>query len=747
MTQREVCVRRAPEGGTRRDLAAHKRSTPAFRFCLPVLTLLSFALDFFLCCPQTTSLLDHVTCSNAAALQKSPLSEYNLSRPHCCDCQRCRVVCFTSGHAALLSASWRCALRCALGNAIVAFVTFIFRGGLCFPTSRRCLALAVAVTTAAAVRLRCLRVCISCWSTSCCLSFAAIRRHAAACRACCCYSTACSPGTLFRERHVLARSSLTACSGSSQRVRRSLPVRKECLSGLQFAAACGVPQRAVGSNSVCRAVWPVKHRPVFRLHTVCGSCFAPFRRLRSEHLIVRAEQSEGWSCTQHGWSRTQQAGRGAQSVAQGGPSEGGRSGATSLALSLTRVALHRAVQDKPFGFHARPETTESGCASLPPLPPPPLPLPPLRTATNSPQGGNQGLRSARYCLDSRRAGQPRRSSSWGAAGGTSWPVWALHVSWGAASVATPTADDCVWRRLSPCSETNLMRWKCFIPGKKDTLWEVGALREGDGRVHAGPRLQPRVPAGGGARGGGGGGGGGARQAGPPADACLLRSQGGHALEMRRGLVGGTGRGAGCAAAPPSPWPPESHSQGVCCTACRAASTPCPWSSQKTTPRSLPRWARQGSGPPGPCVAAGGWWRGGRTPRTARATTSLPPPPPPPTHPHPPTHPPTHPPGCCSQCKLPEKFFHPNIYPSGTVCLSILNEDEGWRPSITVKQILLGIQELLDNPNPMSPAQSGARAGRRHSTACTAPAAAPHQQRAAPRRRRARLRSAAARCTC
>ena len=26
-----------------------------------------------------------------------------------------------------------------------------------------------------------------------------------------------------------------------------------------------------------------------------------------------------------------------------------------------------------------------------------------------------------------------------------------------------------------------------------------------------------------------------------------------------------------------------------------------------------------------------------------------------------------------QCKFPSGFFHPNIYPSGTVCLSILNE--------------------------------------------------------------------------
>jgi len=65
----------------------------------------------------------------------------------------------------------------------------------------------------------------------------------------------------------------------------------------------------------------------------------------------------------------------------------------------------------------------------------------------------------------------------------------------------------------------------------------------------------------------------------------------------------------------------------------------------------------------------------------------------------PTKPPT--------CRFPKGFFHPNIYPSGTVCLSILNENEGWRPSITIKQILLGIQELLDSPNENSPAQKEA----------------------------------------
>lgn len=53
------------------------------------------------------------------------------------------------------------------------------------------------------------------------------------------------------------------------------------------------------------------------------------------------------------------------------------------------------------------------------------------------------------------------------------------------------------------------------------------------------------------------------------------------------------------------------------------------------------------------------------------------------------------------------LFHPNVYPSGTVCLSILNEEEGWKPAITIKQILLGVQDLLNDPNPDSPAQADA----------------------------------------
>ena len=60
-----------------------------------------------------------------------------------------------------------------------------------------------------------------------------------------------------------------------------------------------------------------------------------------------------------------------------------------------------------------------------------------------------------------------------------------------------------------------------------------------------------------------------------------------------------------------------------------------------------------------------------------------------------------------KCKFTPPLFHPNVYPSGTICLSILNEEEGWRPAITVKQMLLGIQDLLDSPNVHSPAQSEA----------------------------------------
>nr|CAG8440174.1 5779_t:CDS:2 [Entrophospora candida] len=59
------------------------------------------------------------------------------------------------------------------------------------------------------------------------------------------------------------------------------------------------------------------------------------------------------------------------------------------------------------------------------------------------------------------------------------------------------------------------------------------------------------------------------------------------------------------------------------------------------------------------------------------------------------------------CRFEPALFHPNVYPSGVVCLSIINPNEGWKPGINIKQILLGIQNLLDEPNPKSPAHNEA----------------------------------------
>ena len=47
-----------------------------------------------------------------------------------------------------------------------------------------------------------------------------------------------------------------------------------------------------------------------------------------------------------------------------------------------------------------------------------------------------------------------------------------------------------------------------------------------------------------------------------------------------------------------------------------------------------------------------------------------------------------------KCKFVPPLYHPNVYPSGTICLSILDEDDGWRPAITIKQLLLGEKALL-----------------------------------------------------
>jgi ubiquitin-conjugating enzyme E2 I len=39
-----------------------------------------------------------------------------------------------------------------------------------------------------------------------------------------------------------------------------------------------------------------------------------------------------------------------------------------------------------------------------------------------------------------------------------------------------------------------------------------------------------------------------------------------------------------------------------------------------------------------------------------------------------------------KCRFTKVLFHPNIYPSGVVCLSILNEEEDWRPNKKIKDV-------------------------------------------------------------
>ena len=66
-------------------------------------------------------------------------------------------------------------------------------------------------------------------------------------------------------------------------------------------------------------------------------------------------------------------------------------------------------------------------------------------------------------------------------------------------------------------------------------------------------------------------------------------------------------------------------------------------------------------------------------------------------------------------KFISKMWHPNIYPDGKVCISILhppeldhtNEqetlDEKWRPVLGVRQVVLSVLSMITAPNLDSPA--------------------------------------------
>ena len=60
--------------------------------------------------------------------------------------------------------------------------------------------------------------------------------------------------------------------------------------------------------------------------------------------------------------------------------------------------------------------------------------------------------------------------------------------------------------------------------------------------------------------------------------------------------------------------------------------------------------------------------------------------------------PTRPP----KCQFVPPLYHPNVDPSGTVDLPILDVDEDWRPTVTIKTILLSIQHLLSHPDTNHP---------------------------------------------
>ena len=56
--------------------------------------------------------------------------------------------------------------------------------------------------------------------------------------------------------------------------------------------------------------------------------------------------------------------------------------------------------------------------------------------------------------------------------------------------------------------------------------------------------------------------------------------------------------------------------------------------------------------------------------------------------------------CCSPVRLPPQF-HPNIYPDGTLCMDLIQDN--WSPIYSVCSILIAIRSLLTDPNCASPA--------------------------------------------
>ena len=82
---------------------------------------------------------------------------------------------------------------------------------------------------------------------------------------------------------------------------------------------------------------------------------------------------------------------------------------------------------------------------------------------------------------------------------------------------------------------------------------------------------------------------------------------------------------------------------------------------------------------------------------------------------PPTVDPLLSPSRAAQMRFLSDMWHPNIYPDGKVCISILHPpgvdrynlqesaDERWRPILGVEQVLVSVMSMLSEPNQDSPA--------------------------------------------